>query len=86
MARREGGTGSGSGSATKVDPGDFTHREPVAGRKVWKKIWQLNTTTGFAFDGVEPNLAHRRLTEPGVLPFCQTHWIETPCRLISPAR
>jgi hypothetical protein len=75
-----------SGSTTKADLGDFTHRKPVADRKARKKIWQLNTTTGFAFDGVEPNLAHRTLTDAGVLPFCQTRWMETPCRLISPAR
>jgi len=48
---------------TKVDPSDFTYQKFVADREVRKRIWQLNTSMGFAFDGVEPNLAHRAIAE-----------------------
>jgi NAD-dependent deacetylase len=48
---------------TKVDPSDFTYQKFVGDREVRKRIWQLNTTSGFAFGGVEPNLAHRAIAE-----------------------
>jgi NAD-dependent deacetylase len=48
---------------TKVDPSDFTYQKFVADREVRKRIWQLNTTMGFSFEGVDPNLAHRAIAE-----------------------
>jgi len=48
---------------TKVDPSDFTYQKFVSDAEVRKRIWQLNTTSGFAFDGVEPNPAHRAVAE-----------------------
>jgi NAD-dependent deacetylase len=48
---------------TKVDPSDFTYQKFVGDPEVRKRIWQLNTTSGFAFGGVEPNLAHRAIAE-----------------------
>jgi len=48
---------------TKVDPSDFTYQKFVGDREVRKRIWQLNTTTGFAFGDVEPNAAHRAIAE-----------------------
>jgi NAD-dependent deacetylase len=48
---------------TKVDPSDFTYQKFVSDREVRKRIWQLNTTMGFAFEDVEPNRAHRAIAE-----------------------
>jgi NAD-dependent deacetylase len=48
---------------TKVDPDDFTYQRFVGDREVRKRIWQLNTTSGFAFGGAEPNAAHRAVAE-----------------------
>jgi len=48
---------------TKVDPSDFTYQKFISDREVRKRIWQLNTTMGFSFDGVEPNLAHHAIVE-----------------------
>jgi NAD-dependent deacetylase len=48
---------------TKVDPNDFTYQKFVGDREARKRIWQLNTTTGFTFGDVEPNRAHNAIAE-----------------------
>jgi NAD-dependent deacetylase len=52
-----------NGLWTKVDPSDFTYQRFVGDREVRKRIWQMNTTGGFGFAGVEPNPAHRAVAE-----------------------
>jgi NAD-dependent deacetylase len=48
---------------TKMDPDDFTYQKFVGDRESRKRVWQMNTTMGLAFDEVEPNLAHRAIVE-----------------------
>jgi len=48
---------------TKVDPEDFTYQKFVSDRDARKRIWQMNTTMGFGFAGVEPNRAHAAVVE-----------------------
>ena len=48
---------------TKIDPEDFTYQKFLGDREVRKRIWQMNTTMGFGFDGIEPNPAHRAIVE-----------------------
>jgi NAD-dependent deacetylase len=48
---------------TKVDPEDFTYQKFVGDRETRKRIWQMNTTGGLGFAGVEPNPAHKAIVE-----------------------
>jgi NAD-dependent deacetylase len=48
---------------TKLDPDDFTYQKFVGDREARKRIWQMHETTGFRFDDVEPNVAHRAIAE-----------------------
>jgi NAD-dependent deacetylase len=47
----------------KVDPEDFTYQKFVGDREARKRIWRMHETTGFRFDDVEPNVAHRTIAE-----------------------
>jgi NAD-dependent deacetylase len=44
---------------TKVDPEDFTYQKFVGDREARKRIWRMHENTGFRFDDVDPNRAHR---------------------------
>ena len=48
---------------TKVDPEDFTYQRFVGDREVRRRIWHMHETTGFRFDDVESNVAHRAIAE-----------------------
>jgi NAD-dependent deacetylase len=48
---------------TKLDPEDFTYQKFVGDREARRRIWHMHETTGFRFDDVEPNLAHRAIAE-----------------------
>ncbi len=48
---------------TKIDPEDFTYQKFVGDREARKRIWRMHETTGFRFDDVEPNVAHRSVAE-----------------------
>ena len=48
---------------TKFDPEDFTYQRFVGDREARKRIWQMHKSTGFRFDNIEPNAAHRAIAE-----------------------
>jgi len=48
---------------TRIDPEDFTYQKFVGDREVRRRIWRMHETTGFRFDDVEPNPAHRAVAE-----------------------
>jgi NAD-dependent deacetylase len=46
-----------------MDPEDFTYQKFVGDPEVRRRIWHMHETTGFRFDDVEPNRAHRAIAE-----------------------